>query len=72
MRQDRNTYEGGVVLYIRNALEATLLCSLPTTLKNSKLSILEYLMTRWEQGKRPQVFVSVNYRYLGISFTEMT
>ena len=61
IRQDRNTQGGGVVLFIKNNLRATILARSDTT-KSGKPNSIEYLMCRITGDKIPPIFVCLIYR----------
>ena len=67
IRQDRNTQGGGVVLYIRSNLRATILARSDTT-KCGKPNAIEYLMCCITGEKIPPIFVCLIYRPSYVSF----
>ena len=67
IRQDRNTQGGGIVLYIRNYLRATVLAHSNTTTIGKTL-IPEYLMYRITGEGIPSILVCLIYRPPVVSF----
>ena len=68
LRQDRNTEGGGVILYVRNTLRATVLARSNTEVKGKPLQV-EYIICRvWGNGF-PPILVCLIYRPPKISFT---
>ena len=61
LRQDGNTYGGGVALYFRNTYRFTMLATSDTT-GPGKPGIIEYIMGFLDIGMVDPVFVSVVYR----------
>ena len=61
IRQDRNTQGGGVILFIKNTLRATVLARSDTT-KTGKPNCIEYLMCCITGENMPSIFVCLIYR----------
>ena len=61
IRQDRNTRDGGVALYVRDSYKFTVLATSNTTVK-SKPKTTEYILGCMNIGKTDPILVSVVYR----------
>ena len=61
IRQDRNTGEGGIALYVRNTLEVKILAKSDTTW-TGKPEVPEYLACRVWQGDGPPILLFLIYR----------
>ena len=69
IRQDRNTEGGGIILYVRNTLRATIPAKSNTEMTGKPLQV-EYLMCRICGTGTPPIFICLIYRPPKISFTE--
>ena len=67
IRQDRNTQGGGVALFIKNNLRATVLAR-SNTMKNGKPDCFEYLMCCISGKEIPSIFVCLIYRPTYVPF----
>ena len=67
VRQDRNTQGGGVVLFIKNNLRASVLARSDSS-KNGKPNCIEYLMCCITGEMIPPIFVCLIYRPSYVSF----
>ena len=69
IRQDRKTEGGGIILYVRNTLRATILAKSNTEMAGKPLQV-EFLMCRICGTGTPPFFVCLIYRPPRISFTD--